>query len=51
MFGETMAGLLTGMPHDELPLPFTNLKTVPMSPIISRFYQVAFTANKMINAI
>ncbi len=51
MFGETMAGLLTGVGRDELPLPFTDLKTVPSAPIVSRFYQAAFTANKMLNAI
>ncbi len=51
MFGETMAGLLTGVARDELPLPFTDLKTVPSAPIVSRFYQAAFTANKMLNAI
>lgn len=51
MFGETMAGLLTGMDRADLPLPMTELRTVPSAPIVSRIYQTAFTANQMLKAI
>lgn len=51
MFGETMAGLLTGMDRADLPLPMTELSTVPSAPIMSRVYQSAFTANQILKAI
>jgi len=51
MFGETMVGLLTGMDREALPLPMTQLTTVPSAPIMSRIYQSAFTANQLIKAI
>lgn len=51
MFGETMAGLLTGMDRADLPLPMTELSTVPSAPIVSRIYQSAFTANQILKAI
>lgn len=51
MFGETMAGLLTGMDHADLPLPMTQLTTVRSAPIMSRLYQSAFTANQIIKSI
>ena len=51
MFGETMAGLLTGLDYEDLPLPMTELQTVPSAPIVSRVYQAAFTANQIIKAI
>ncbi len=51
MFGETMAGLLTGMDRADLPLPMTELQTVPSAPIVSRIYQTAFTANQILKAI
>lgn len=51
MFGETMAGLLTGMDRADLPLPMTDLQTVPSAPIVSRVYQSAFTANQLLKAI
>ena len=51
MFGEAMAGLLTGMDASDLPLPMTSLSTVPSAPIMSRIYQSAFTANQVIKAI
>ncbi|MGB1235005.1 MAG: NAD(P)/FAD-dependent oxidoreductase [Planktomarina sp.] len=51
MFGETMAGLLTGMDREDLPLPMTELSTVPSAPIVSRVYQSAFTANQILKAI
>ncbi|MGX9356749.1 NAD(P)/FAD-dependent oxidoreductase [Roseobacteraceae bacterium S113] len=51
MFGETMAGLLTGMDRADLPLPMTELTTVPSAPIVSRVYQSAFTANQVLKAL
>lgn len=51
MFGETMAGLLTGMDRADLPLPMTEMSTVPSAPIVSKIYQTAFTANQIIKAI
>ncbi len=51
MFGETMAGLLTGMDRADLPLPMTEMSTVPSAPIVSRVYQSAFTANQILKAI
>ncbi len=51
MFGETMAGLLTGMDRADLPLPMTEMTTVPSAPIISRIYQSVFTAKQLLKAI
>lgn len=51
MFGETMAGLLTGMDRADLPLPMTELAPVPSAPFVSRIYQSAFTANQIMKAI
>ena len=51
MFGETMAGLLTGMDRADLPLPMTKLTTVPSAPFVSRIYQSAFTANQILKSI
>jgi glycine/D-amino acid oxidase-like deaminating enzyme len=51
MFGETMAGLLTGMDRADLPLPMTTLTPVPSAPIMSRIYQSAFTANQILKSI
>ena len=51
MFGQTMAELLTGMDRADLPLPMTDVQTVPSAPIVSRFYQAGFTANQVLKAI
>ena len=51
LFGETMAGLLTGMNPADLPLPMTQLSTVTSAPIMSRIYQSAFTAKQALKAI
>ncbi len=51
MFGEAMAGLLTGMDRADLPLPITTPQTVSSAPIMSRLYQAAFTANQMLKAL
>ncbi|GAW36762.1 gamma-glutamylputrescine oxidoreductase [Roseovarius sp. A-2] len=51
IFGEAMAGLLTGLDPADLPLPMTDLATVPSAPIMSRLYQSAFTAKQIFKAI
>lgn len=51
LFGQAMSGLLTGMDPTELPLPITDVKTVPSAPIMSRFYQAAFTANQIFKSL
>ena len=47
LFGEAIAGLLTGMSADDLPLPITQAATVPSASIMARLYQTAFTANQI----
>lgn len=51
MFGETLAGLLTGMDRADLPMPMTEMATVRSAPIVSRIYQSAFTANQILKAL
>ncbi|WP_424987431.1 NAD(P)/FAD-dependent oxidoreductase [Microbulbifer sp. S227A] len=51
IFGQTMAELLTGMDPAGLPLPMSEMSTVPTAPLQSRLYQSAFTANQIIKAI
>lgn len=48
IFGQGMAGLLTGMDPAELPLPVTDVAAVANAPLMSRFYNLAFTANQFI---
>lgn len=51
IFGECMANLISGMDPAELPLPMTELSTVPSAPIMSRLYQTAFTANQILKSL
>lgn len=51
LFGEAMAGLLTGADPADLPLPITDVTTVPSAPIMSRFYQTAFTVNQILRSL
>ena len=51
LFGEAIAGLLTGSDAAELPLPITDIATVPSAPIMSRLYQTAFTANQVLKSL
>lgn len=51
LFGEAISGLLTGADPKDLPLPLTDIATVPSAPIMSRLYQTAFTANQILKAI
>ena len=51
VFGQAMSQLLTGMNPAELPLPMTDVATVPSAPVMSRFYQMAFTANQFVKSL
>lgn len=51
LFGHAIAGLLTGLDPADLPLPVTDLKTVPSAPVMSRLYQAAFTANQIFKSL
>lgn len=51
IFGRAMAGLLTGEGPETLPLPISSVSGVASAPLMSRFYQMAFTANQMIKSI
>ena len=51
IFGECMANLISGMDPADLPLPMTELSTVPAAPIMSRLYQTAFTANQILKSL
>ena len=47
VFGRAMAELLSGGAEADLPLPISEPKKVTMSPIMSRLYDTAFTANQV----
>ena len=47
IFGKAMAELAAGGDETKLPLPITGLKTVASAPIMSRLYDMAFTANQV----
>jgi glycine/D-amino acid oxidase-like deaminating enzyme len=51
IFGKAMAELLSGGREDDLPLPITDPATVASAPLMSRLYQVAFTANLLWKSI
>ncbi|WP_261385583.1 NAD(P)/FAD-dependent oxidoreductase [Tateyamaria omphalii] len=51
LFGEAMAELLSGADPADLPLPITDVTTVPSAPIMSRLYQTAFTANQILRSL
>ena len=51
LFGQAMAGLLTGMKPADLPLPISAPATVRSAPLLSRLYQAAFTANQALKSI
>ena len=51
IFGKAMADLLNGTPRDDLPLPFSGLKPVHSAPIMSRVYQLGFTANQLLKSL
>ena len=47
IFGKAMADLAAGGDETKLPLPITGLKKVGSAPIMSRLYDLAFTANQV----
>ncbi len=51
IFGRAMGELLAGGREEELPLPITDLKTVASAPIVSRIYDLAFTANQFVKSL
>ncbi|MEM9228100.1 MAG: FAD-binding oxidoreductase [Pseudomonadota bacterium] len=51
LFGEAIAGLLTGADPVDLPLPITDVAPVTGAPIMSRLYQTAFTANQILRSL
>jgi glycine/D-amino acid oxidase-like deaminating enzyme len=51
VFGRSLADLLTGMDKTELPLPITDMKTVPSAPFYKSLYQTAFTANQVMRSL
>lgn len=50
MFGKAMAELLAGGREEDLPLPITDVAPVASAPVMSRLYQMAFTANQFIKS-
>ena len=50
LFGSTMANLLTGLDPNELPLPVTQIKSVPFNNLTTRFYDMAFTVKQLYNS-
>ena len=51
IFGKAMADLLTGGREEDLPLPISELQRVGSAPVMSRLYQMAFTANQLLRSI
>ena len=51
VFGKAMAELLAGGKEEDLPLPITELKPVASAPLMSRLYQMAFTANQLLKSV
>ena len=51
IFGKSIAGLLTGMPPEDLPLPMATFAPVRSAPIMSRLYDTAFTANQILKSL
>ena len=47
LFGQAMAGLLTGMDPAGLVLPLSDPQSVASAPLMRRLYDVAFTANQL----
>ncbi len=51
IFGKAMGELLSGGKEDELPLPMSEPISAPRGPLMSRVYDMAFTANQIIKSI
>ena len=51
IFGKAMAELVAGGKEEDLPLPISKPKPVTTAPLLSRLYQMAFTANQLWKSI
>ena len=51
IFGQAMAGLIAGDDPAGLPLPASDPKEVRSAPLMSRLYQIAFTANQLVKSL
>ena len=51
MFGKAMAELLAGGKEEDLPLPISEPSRVSSAPVMSRLYQMAFTANQVLKSL
>jgi glycine/D-amino acid oxidase-like deaminating enzyme len=51
MFGRAMADLLSGGSEEDLPLPVSPLEKAPNRAVMSRLYELAFTANQLIKSV
>ncbi len=51
IFGKAMAELMSGGKEENLPLPLSEPKRVGSAPVMSRLYQVAFTANQILRSL
>lgn len=51
MFGKAMAELHTGTAEADLPLPVTELETLPTAAVKAGFFDMAFTANQIVKSI
>lgn len=51
IFGKAMAELVAGGKEEDLPLPISKPKPVTAAPLLSRLYQMAFTANQLWKSI
>lgn len=51
IFGRAMAGLMTGMDQADLPLPVTDIQSVASAPIMSRLFQLTFSANQLLRSL
>ncbi|MEM7776127.1 MAG: FAD-binding oxidoreductase [Pseudomonadota bacterium] len=50
IFGKAISDLLSGVDDNDLPLPISDVKSVPSAPVMSQVYQAAFTANQFIRS-
>ena len=50
VFGQALAGLLTGDCATTLPIPVSTMRRVRSAPVMSRFYKLAFAANQWIKS-
>ena len=51
VFGQALAGLLTGDSEKKLPVPLLTMRRVGSAPVMSCFYKIAFAANQIIKSL